>query len=223
MWLLENPFNSTWTDTWACDDKPPSSVLLCCFNICARLAPLWIVHVHMEQTDWSMMSWHREEGLFSEFINLWLVSDDLNNNNSHFHSFPSLINESIKLQCHIAGMSLIIADKSGGPTACSLWPLGSRNWSHLSNKMQQWSCKQENCFLSKRRATLVWNMSFSHPWHTGCATPLQRCSEDIMDSVQNQKFCYHLSISVWKSNSWSILRGNFFCHFLFISFRKRSM
>lgn len=73
-------------------------------------------------TDWSMRSWHQNEGLLCLFIHFWPVSDDLNTNNSHSHTPPNLINESVTLRCHAADMSYITTDRSQRPAACTRWP-----------------------------------------------------------------------------------------------------
>lgn len=55
--------------------------------------------------------------------------------------------------CHISPLTEVRDQRlaHGDPEWLFFW-LGSQNWSHLSNKMQQYCHKQENCFLSKAKS-----------------------------------------------------------------------
>lgn len=136
-----------------------------------------------------MRRWHQNEGLLCLFINLWLVSDDLNTNNSHSHAPPNRINESVTLRCHAADKSYITTDRSRRAAACTLWPrvaIFQVGFPELESPFKQNATilSQAGKLLSvkRKKATLVKEMFLSHLWHPDRPTPLQT----IWDAFKQQ-------------------------------------
>lgn len=135
------------------------------------------------------MSWHQDEGLFAEFIRLWLVSGDLNSNNSRSHSLPSLINESIKWLCHTAVILLLTKVEGQQIANCDheRWLyFGSTKEKDLQSPFKQNAplVSQAGKLLSvkKQRPLQLGTRPSATPDSRGCC-----CCEDNMNSTQKPK------------------------------------
>lgn len=83
--------------------------------LCYLIADLDFAQLHRKtKKDSSVLCWHQSDGLLCWLINLRLVSDDLCRNNSHSHTPPNPINESVTPMCH----TLRLTDVEGRQLAC---------------------------------------------------------------------------------------------------------
>lgn len=156
-----------------------------------------------------MRSWHQNEGLLCLFIHFWLVSDDLNTNNSHSHAPPNLINESVTLRCYAADMLYITSDRSRRPAACTMWPrvaIFQVGFPELDSPFKQNATilSQAGKLLSvkRKKATLVEEMSLSHLWHHDRPTPLLAIWDAFKQQSRHQLSSLCLGLDRHSKNNW---------------------